>query len=61
MVAAFLCPLCGMNIHILCYSPMTTETQTAPNQSKIPLESFLVNFILIIKLKDKFFTYVLKD
>lgn len=53
-VAALLCPLCGMNIRISCHSPLATQAETAPNQSNTPLESFPVNFILIIKLKEKF-------
>lgn len=54
MVAALLCPLCGMNMHILCHPLLAIEAQMAPNQSKTPLEGFPVNFILIIKLKEKF-------
>lgn len=54
MVAALLCPLCGMNIHIPRHSPLAIQAQRAQNQSKTPLECFPVNFIIIIKLKNKF-------
>jgi len=40
MVAALLCPLCGMNIHIPCHSPFATQTQTAPNQQKLLWKAF---------------------